>query len=1079
MWETSKSSFPILSWDIAAKQCIDLGGYLPHFSSRDDLARVLSIFKFSEDLQLTEALFVGLKWEQRNNDSKVKRISCFAFVLELTTANRNNQALYLCFVLFFCKGSFWWQKLKPVSFQIFENLHYGQTSASCLELRGYTLPHCVYFVVKAPLLKKKMLTTTYPSTAGGQFCTLMLMTNLAVPEWINVDCSDHILCDVMCAVTNTMPRSSSWGGNNDVTDERRICGKKQVHKGNKCFKFVWYNYFDKQERRLCEWNQPAMMQYIGNVEQEFHFLFNATSTDFPVIIVSHRKNCTVVETFVYRKHLSVFETHKSVALSIEANGLVIFAGHKHDIVIDLTLFYCSNGGYILFLHRCDGDSDCQEDNSDELMCDCESKAEKKTFTETICKSFAAGQSGKTCGVLYHMSTKGDCFPYSIENENKVESHRNTISSTSSFPHEEVPQNHKTHCAHQAMLACSADKPICYEINRICLYEVNEFGMLIPCRNGDHLDNCESFDCVTSFKCEGSYCIPWESVCDGKWDCAFGYEEIVKEKCANHSTCKEMYKCNGSRSVCVHLGNICDGRRNCPHNDDEQFCQLHEKTCVQHCSCLGFAINCNNVSIIFEQVHKVFVAVRFENLALGNLNTLPHFLNIMFLVLVKSGIKQLCVRKTLTSLMLLDLSFNSFEKLEKNCYSSLAKLKAIKLDNNAIGFVHSKSLVNLSVLLSLDFNGNPLTTLAENVFAGCQSLKIIYLDNTTMADTNKAAFPSFEVDVIATDNYYICCVALERVRCTAEKPWHISCSDLLPDQIIQIFYICVSCLSFASNGLSIAVHILTWKDNRVFSVHVLFINSGDTLCSLYLQIIWIADLLHAGIFLFNEKHWRSSPGCFAASEIVLWFTLSTQLLLIFLCLGRLMIVLQPVDTKFKRLSFVVTSLSCVTIFSFLVSLAIIFSAKFVAVDLPTGLCLPFVDPTEGVLVIKVITWLTVTSQTISSVIIVFLHAFLVFQLSKTQKSVQKAKSSQDSNVVLLCQLVLITVSNILCWFPTNTIYVTALFLTRYPINLVIWSTVTLMPLNSIINPSVFSFMGIRKIVFARQKSKGLRQVKFPV
>ena len=28
-----------------------------------------------------------------------------------------------------------------------------------------------------------------------------------------------------------------------------------------------------------------------------------------------------------------------------------------------------------------------------------------------------------------------------------------------------------------------------------------------------------------FKCPGYHCIPWSYVCDGKWDCPHGYDEL--------------------------------------------------------------------------------------------------------------------------------------------------------------------------------------------------------------------------------------------------------------------------------------------------------------------------------------------------------------------------------------------------------------------------------------------------------------------------------------------------------------------------------------------------------------------------
>ena len=129
---------------------------------------------------------------------------------------------------------------------------------------------------------------------------------------------------------------------------------------------------------------------------------------------------------------------------------------------------------------------------------------------------------------------------------------------------------------------------------------------------------------------------------------------------------------------------------------------------------------------------------------------------------------------------------------------------------------------------------------------------------------------------------------------------------------------------------------------------------------------------------------------------------------------------------------------------------------------TSLCLPFVDPTNSQLLIKIITWFTVTSQLATSIGIIVMHILLVTEIRRSQKTIEKTKSKQDSNVALIIQLVLITTSNILCWFPSGCVYICAIFLSTYPIDLIIWTTVIGLPINSIINPSIFIITSIRKI-----------------
>ena len=129
----------------------------------------------------------------------------------------------------------------------------------------------------------------------------------------------------------------------------------------------------------------------------------------------------------------------------------------------------------------------------------------------------------------------------------------------------------------------------------------------------------------------------------------------------------------------------------------------------------------------------------------------------------------------------------------------------------------------------------------------------------------------------------------------------------------------------------------------------------------------------------------------------------------------------------------------------------------------SICLPFIDPTGSQLIIKLITWFVVISQLATSIVIMIMHFYLLKELRKSQRNIQKSKSKEDSNVSLIIQLITITVSNILCWFPAGCVYLLAFFLSTYPIDLVIWTTVIGLPINSVLNPFIFIVTTIKKII----------------
>ena len=83
--------------------------------------------------------------------------------------------------------------------------------------------------------------------------------------------------------------------------------------------------------------------------------------------------------------------------------------------------------------------------------------------------------------------------------------------------------------------------------------------------------------------------------------------------------------------------------------------------------------------------------------------------------------------------------------------------------------------------------------------------------------------------------------------------------------------------------------------------------------------------------------------------------------------------------------------------------------------------------------------------------------------------------EKSNNSMIVQLVTTSFSNILCWFPSSTVFLICIFAAQYPISLIVWTAVVIMPINSTINPLIFIVTTLRKLRENQSKnnfSKGL-------
>ena len=63
---------------------------------------------------------------------------------------------------------------------------------------------------------------------------------------------------------------------------------------------------------------------------------------------------------------------------------------------------------------------------------------------------------------------------------------------------------KSPCTSNDELPCVAGYSRCFPLAKLCVYDLDEEGNLLYCRNGAHLNKCARFTCLGMFKCPGGY-----------------------------------------------------------------------------------------------------------------------------------------------------------------------------------------------------------------------------------------------------------------------------------------------------------------------------------------------------------------------------------------------------------------------------------------------------------------------------------------------------------------------------------------------------------------------------------------------
>ena len=240
-----------------------------------------------------------------------------------------------------------------------------------------------------------------------------------------------------------------------------------------------------------------------------------------------------------------------------------------------------------------------------------------------------------------------------------------------------------------------DHSKCFNIHKICLYDLDEFGHVAYCRSGSHLFMCTWIECTNSFKCSHSYCIPIRMICNGYKDCIDGEDE---DGCENN-VCPGYLKCSGTE-ICIHPFEVCDGVQHCPNADDETMCDVKE--CPVGCQCGGYSAICRDENLLYiptiQTENMKYLSLQYRYMLTPDFSNLTLLSELIILDLAHAGIRDIC------------LAFQTY----LGFYNTLVVLY---LQYNHIVVISSECFKHLNTLTVLHLQGNHLTLISDSAFSG--------------------------------------------------------------------------------------------------------------------------------------------------------------------------------------------------------------------------------------------------------------------------------------------------------------------------------------------------------------------------
>ena len=610
---------------------------------------------------------------------------------------------------------------------------------------------------------------------------------------------------------------------------------------------------------------------------------------------------------------------------------------------------------------------------------------------------------------------------------------------------------------------------CYFHHEECIYNLTiNSQTLMYCRNGKHLQDCENVQCSAMMKCPNSYCVSYRYVCDGKWDCWNGYDELNCEV-----TCQKLFKCKLS-STCILFENICDNIIDCPLKEDESLCDIID--CPHMCVCLNYAIKCHHILFTIGSINQVFnMMTHFVFISLSRSNIISGYLNVLkkciilkanFLDLINPFICE--TQKLNASLKYLSYDFNLIQSVSAQAFRCVQDLKQLTFRNNRLTSFTAFVFRYLRKLVFLDVSKNMIHSLDRKSFQGLISLKVLSISKIRLRYVNRKVFDGISPKFTITNDFHICCMVNQMLGiCTAQITWPSSCNSLLSRVSLKLLTWFMGIAVVIANMSSMITIMISGlrKIQGTYEWYVFLLNAYDLLTGLHILIIAIKDTLAGEHYVESDISWRGSFLCHSLAFISLLSLLLSALLLLTLSISRYNLIQNPFEWSKRsyRLTYVTVYIPLMfACFGITVLFLRLYIENIPLLSSP--LCILFGN-TDKSIIQKIITGFTSIYLFLFFTLIAVSYGKLFLIIHSSGKVLDRRRKHKRQKAITT-HLLLVGTTNAICWIPTSSFYLASLFVEQFPMSVLYWIILVILPVNSMLNPILFNFTTLKDVIIRK-------------
>ena len=317
-----------------------------------------------------------------------------------------------------------------------------------------------------------------------------------------------------------------------------------------------------------------------------------------------------------------------------------------------------------------------------------------------------------------------------------------------------------------------------------------------------------------------------------------------------------------------------------------------------------------------------------------------------------------------------------------------------------------------------------------------------------------------------DRFIHCCFAkksIEGVECDSPVDEFSSCDDLMKNKTVQVCIWILGILAFLGNLLVIIWRAIDKEESRVQSCLLTNLAIADLLMGVYLLTIAIMDVRWQGEYFKHDMEWRSGLGCQIVGVLSMLSSEVSVLILTVITMDRFICIIFPF--KFKGLTYRSAVFTCtgVWVFGIVISVIPITGINYFYDESGdfgfysrSAVCLPLQlsEGTPAGWEYSVSFFVGLNFISFTFILVAYISMF--WRVKRVARAVRSTNLNKDS--AMAKRLVFIVMTDFCCWMPIIIINILSLTGNFDDPNKIayVWIAVFVLPLNSSLNPILYTF-----------------------